>query len=92
MSSKENKPKMGLKKKISDVRYYLYTNREYRKILKDILFENMDIDTFKRARSSQLLEVETLSEKNVINEQIPIQFVSDENIFSLDNLFGEPFN
>lgn len=48
MSSKENKPKMGLKKKISDVRYYLYTNREYRKILKDILFENMDIDTFKR--------------------------------------------
>ena len=48
MSSIENKPKMGFKHKISTIRYYLYTNREYRRILKDIIFENKDMDTFKR--------------------------------------------
>ena len=37
------------------------------------------IDTFKRARSSQLLEVETLSEKNVINEN------ENRNLYNIHN-------
>ena len=39
---------MGLFKRISDMRYYINSNREYRKILKDIIFENMDFKTFKQ--------------------------------------------